>query len=404
MDRRTLLRGALALSGLSLLSACDSLPASAGRTVGLVSFSEKYGVFIASSYADVAKVLHGEGWSNDIRTNLALLDAVGGAGGLPPVLTKMALFSDAPAHTRLRELVAPTVTGDALARFRPRVVSIVDSVLAGRSGRIDVLAELGYPISTAVSTELFGLGPAGAALISKELPRLSGMLELGAGKPILLEAMDAVGAFTRFLMPIVAERRARPGSDLLSDILTAANGGDRLDDEEAVATVLLMLLGQETTAQVIGNGVFALLSYRDQLELLRLRPELAGPAVDEILRFYGPVKISGRTALVDQYVGEQHIRPGQPLLLDIFRANRDPDRFPDPDTLRIDREDGMSVGFGIGPHLCLGRAMVHLQVEQTLLRLFGRYSGIRLPGPDEWQPAWRDSTAFRSLTELPVLL
>lgn len=271
------------------------------------------------------------------------------------------------------ELIAPTVTTRAVERFRPRIAAIVDSALNSVAGRTDVLTGLAYPIPIAVTTEL-------------------------------LDSVAAVVTLTAFLLPILAQRGAVPGDDLLSALLSAEVDGDRLDPEEVVATVILLLLGQETTANLIGNGVLALLGHPDQLELLRRRPDLVGSTVDEILRLDGPVMLCGRTALVDKHVGGQHIKPGQPLLLHLGAANRDPVRFPEPDTLDITRDHGANIAFGSGPHLCLGAALAHVQAAETLLRLFDRYSDIQLPAGDEWRPRWRRSTAFRALDSLPVQL
>jgi cytochrome P450 len=403
MDRRTVLRAGLSLSALSVLAGPESISTAAATATGPgVEFNEELGAFVANRYSYVAKVLRGVGWSNDIRNNFPMVEAVGGVDRLPPVLRKMLLFSDAPGHTRLRRLIAPTVTSGAVERFRPRVTGIVDAALDGVAGRTDVLAELGYPIQIAVTTDLHGVGPEGAELIRRELPRLVGMLEIGASKEVLVDAVAAIDAFTTFLLPILAERSTHPGDDLLSDWLSAEVDGDRLDHEEVVATYILLLLGQETTAHLIANGTLALLENPGQLARLRRRPDLAGPAVDEILRLYGPVKLSGRVAVTDKYIGGQCIKKGHPLLLDIRTANRDPAQFFRPDKLDINRYDGPGVAFGTGPHLCLGGALVHLQVEETLSRMLAKFARIKLPPRNEWRPTWRKSTAFQALEDLPV--
>jgi cytochrome P450 len=406
MDRRTVLCSGLALSVLGLVAGCTSAstetpPAAAA---GGLSFRDELGAFVANAYSDVAEVLRGEGWSNDIKGNMPLVMAAGGPDRLPPVFRKKALFSDPPRHTRLRRLIAPTVSSSAVERFRPRVAAIVDAALDRVAGRVDVLAELGYPIQIAVTADLHNVGPEGAELIRRQLPRLVNMLEIGADRQALVDAVKAVDVFTKSLLPILAKRSADPGDDLLSNWLTAEVDGDRLNHEEVIATYLLLLLGQETTAHLIANGTLALLENPDQLDLLRRRPELAGSAVDEILRLYGPVKMSGRLAKTDKHVGGQHIKRGQPLLVDISAANRDPAQFAEPERLDITRGHGPGVAFGTGPHLCLGTALVHMQVEETLLRLFGKYAGIQLPPGDQWRPTWRRTTAFRALDSLPVNL
>jgi cytochrome P450 len=370
------------------------------RGNGPLYFDTDAAGFVALSYMDVMEVLRAKGWSSDLRNNVALLEQLGGPGAVPPVLPKMVLFADPPAHTRLRRLIAPTFAARAVEGFRPRVASIVDAALDGLGAEAELMTEFAYPIPVAVITELLDAGTEGAELIRAETPRLTGMLEVGADEPTLFDAMTAAVNITLFLLPIIAERTTTtPGPDLVSALLTLEVDGDRLDIEEVLATcILLLLAGHETTANLIGNGIRALLDHPDQLDLLRHRPELIGSAVDEMLRYDGPVKLVGRTALTEQVVAGQRIQPGQPLLLHLGAANRDPAQFTAPDTFDITRAQGGNLSFGGGPHFCLGAALARLEAEETLLRLLARHPRITPAGP----APWRRSTAFRALDRLPV--
>jgi cytochrome P450 len=372
-------------------------PALRSRSPGYVDADA--GGYVALSYVDVSEVLRAKGWSSDLRNNVAMLDQLGGPGAVPPVLPKMVLFSDPPDHTRLRRLVAPTFAARAVAGLRPRVAAIVAAALDGLGAEAELMTEFAYPVPIAVITELLDAGTEGAELIRTETPRLTGILEIGADERTLTDAMTAAVNVTLFLLPILAERGTTPGNDLISALLSLDADGDRLDMEEVLATcILLLLAGHETTANLIGNGIRALLDNPAQLDLLRRQPELIGSAVDEMLRFDGPVKLVGRTALTAQHVAGQHIEPGRPVLLHLGAANRDPAPFPDPDAFDITRQQGGNLSFGGGPHFCLGAALARLEAEEALLGLLTRHPRITATEP----ATWRASTAFRALDRLPV--
>jgi cytochrome P450 len=200
---------------------------------------------------------------------------------------------------------------------------------------------------------------------------------------------------------VIERKRREPGDDLLTALIRAEDGGDVLDDEELVAQVLLLYIaGHETTVNLIANGTLALLRSPDQLALLRERPDLAGNAVEELLRYDSPVQMSRRITLEPYTAGRTEIPAGAFVIASLASANRDPDRWgPDADVLRLDREDARAhVSFGAGVHHCLGAALARLEGRVAIRRLVERFPALRLTG----EPAWNGRINLRGPQHLPV--
>jgi cytochrome P450 len=367
--------------------------------------------FLVSSYDEASAVLRGPGWSSDPDRNPALAARFNrgelGTQALPATLLTM----DPPEHTRLRRLLAPAFTPRAIDALHPRITAVVRAALADlpKVDEVDVIADVGYPIPLAVMCELLDVDIEGAQLLRTETPTLVGMLEFDPGDEAVLAAEEATASLALHLLPILGDRRHRPGDDLASQLLRLGDGGDgdsgdngeALGLDEVLATcILLLTAGHETTANVIGNGVLTLMEHPDQLHLLQGDPALIKPAVEEILRFECPAKIAGRTSLVDRQLGGQPIRAGQRVLVLLGAANRDPDQFPDPERFDITRTPAPHLAFGAGPHFCLGAALSRLEAQETLRQLLPLLTEWRLtPGA----PAWRISDTFRALQELHLV-
>jgi cytochrome P450 len=363
--------------------------------------------FLITSYAEANTVLRGPGWSSDPNRNPALAARIErgdfGTQTLPPSLLSM----DPPDHTRLRRLLAPAFTARAIDALRPRITAVVESALAGldKADEIDVIADIGYPIPLAVMCELLDVDIEGAQLLRTETPKLVGILAFDPDTDAILAAEEATASLALYLLPILGDRRHRPGEDLASQLLslgeTDSDDGDALALDEVLATcILLLTAGHETTANVIGNGVLTLMEHPDQLELLRRDPALIKPAIEEILRFESPAKIVGRTNLVDRQLGGQTIHPGQRVLVLLGAANRDPAQFPDPERFDITRAAAPHLAFGAGPHFCLGAALSRAEAQETLRQLLPLLTGWQLaPEP----PAWRVSDTFRALERLHLV-
>lgn len=360
--------------------------------------------FLVTSYAQANEVLRGEGWSSDPNRNPALAARLErgefGTRTLPPSLLTM----DAPEHTRLRRVLAPAFTARAIEALRPRIVAVVKAALAGLAAAadVDVIADIGYPIPLAVMCELLDVDIEGAQLLRTETPKLVGILAFDPDADAILAAEEATASLALYLLPMLGDRRHRPGEDLASQLLRLGDdSGDALGLDEVLATcILLLTAGHETTANVIGNGVLTLMEHPEALELLQRDPALIKPAIEEILRFECPAKIVGRTNLVDRQLGGQTIRTGQRVLVLLGAANRDPAQFPDPERFDITRTPASHLALGGGPHFCLGAALSRAEAQETLRQLVPLLTQWRLaPGA----PAWRVSDTFRALGRLHLV-
>jgi cytochrome P450 len=359
--------------------------------------------FVVTSYAEANTVLRGPGWSSDPNRNPALAARIErgdfGTRTLPPSLLSM----DPPDHTRLRRLLAPAFTARAIDTLRPRITAVVESALADldQADEIDVIADIGYPIPLAVMCELLDVDIEGAQLLRTETPKLVGILAFDPDAEAILAAEEATASLALYLLPILGDRRHRPGEDLASQLLSLGDDRDALALDEVLATcILLLTAGHETTANLIGNGVLTLMEHPDQLKLLQHDPALIKPAIEEILRFECPAKIVGRTNLVDRQLGGQTVRAGQRVLVLLGAANRDPEQFPDPERFDITRTPTPHLAFGAGPHFCLGAALSRAEGQETLRQLLPLLTDWRL-APEA--PAWRTSDTFRALDRLHLV-
>ncbi len=364
--------------------------------------------FLVSSYAEASAVLRGPGWSSDPNRNPALAARFDRAELGTQALGTTLLTMDPPDHTRLRRLLAPPFTPRAIDALHARITAVVKAALAdlGDAGEIDVIAEIGYPIPLAVMCELLDVDIEGAQLLRTETPKLVGMLEFDPDEEAVLAAEEATASLALYLLPILGDRRRRPGEDLASQLLGLGDD-DGLGDNGALAldevlatTILLLTAGHETTASLIGNGVLTLMEHPDQLQLLQRDPALIKPAVEEILRFECPAKIVGRTNLIDRQLGGHTIRAGQRVLVLLGAVNRDPEQFRDPECFDITRTPAPHLAFGAGPHFCLGAALSRAEAQETVRQL--------LPLLTEWRlaagaPAWRVSDSFRALDNLHLV-
>jgi cytochrome P450 len=363
--------------------------------------------FLVTSYAEASAVLRGPGWSSDPNRNPALAARFDRAALGNQALRTTLLTMDPPDHTRLRRMLAPVFTPRAIDALQPRITAVVKAALAdlGQAGEVDVIADIGYPIPLAVMCELLDVDIEGAQLLRTETSKLVGILEFDPDEEAVLAAEEATASLALYLLPILGDRRVRPGEDLASQLLRLGDDGGSGDpalglDEVLATCILLLTAGHETTASLIGNGVLTLMQHPDQLALLQGDPALIKPAIEEMLRFECPAKIVGRTSLIDRQLGGQTIRAGQRVLVLLGAANRDPVQFRDPECFDITRTPAPHLAFGAGPHFCLGAALSRAETQETLRRL--------LPLLTEWRlapeaPAWRASDTFRALDKLHLV-
>ncbi len=306
---------------------------------------------------------------------------------------------DPPAHTRLRLLVSKAFTPRAVAQLHERIQQITDELLdtvAGRE-RFDLVATLGYPLPVTVIAEMLGVRP-------RDLHLFKGWSNVLALSVKALLTPDQIRAIKQaadeayaYFETIIDERRRQPRDDLVSALLAAEEEGDRLTREEMLAVMLLILVaGNETTRNLIGNGMLALLRNPGELRRLREDPALLDSAVEELLRYDSPVQLDDRTVREDVEIGGKSIRAGKRVVAIIGAANRDPEMFDDPETLDIGRGEKSHLSFGRGIHYCLGAALAVLEARIAFASLLDRFPSIRLAA----KPRYRDNVVLRGLDEL----
>ena len=360
------------------------------------------GNWVLVRYADAHRVLRDPRFSN----NPAWLgpEAVEQMGSSPVrrVGSRLMMFLDPPDHTRLRSLVSQAFTPKVVESLRPRIQALVDELLDAvvDRGEIDVLADLAYPLPTIVICELLGVPLADRELFkdwSADASRLlDGYLEPETQTQGLAAAMHLAAYFT----DLIEKRRADPGPDLLSALISAEQAGERLTHEELLTTATLLLLaGFETTMNLVGNAMLVLLQHPDELARLRDDPTLDRSAVEELLRYEGPVHITARIATTDVEVGGQVIGKGEQAAVVLAAANRDPVQFPDPNRLDVGRTDNRHLAFAAGAHYCLGAALARIEARAAIGTLVRRFPDLELVTTE---PQWRDHFVIRGLKELRV--
>src|SRR2546426_1579770 len=316
------------------------------------------GYWVLSRYADIAAVLRDPRFGVGIDEASLMLAMTRDGPGVATMreLSRWMLFRDPPDHTRLRGLVSKAFTPRALEAVRPRVAEIVNRLLDDFAGRdeVDLIADLALPLPVTVISELLGLPIEDQAQAREWAEAIAQALDPIVTEEQARRADRAVTELAAYIGGVVATRRRSPGTDLLSRLIGAEDEGGHLSEAELISTVgLLFGAGHETTRNLIGNGMLALLRHPGELQRLRDDPSLIRSAIEELLRYDSPVQIAGRGARADTVIGGQHVAAGEPLMLLVGAANRDPAPFPDPDRLDVGRPDVKMLSFGGGVHLCL---------------------------------------------------
>ncbi len=319
------------------------------------------------------------------------------------VMVKQMLFLDAPAHSRIRKIASYAFTPRRVEALREHIQNItdrlIDQVLA--SGRLDVIGELAEPLPCIVTAEMLGVPTEDFQKLKVWSVLFAEMLGNFQHNPERApKIVESVEAMTAYFRAALASGRATPQPGLLNALMTAEVDGDRLSDDEIIANVIVTMVGgQETTTNLIGNGLFTLLRHPDELERLRRDPALIPSAVEELLRYESPSQHTARLAPDDLVLGGKEIKKRQAVIAVMGAANRDPERFPDPDKLDLAREDNRHVAFGWGPHFCFGAALARIEGQVAFETMLRRLPGLEL---DSTPLAWRTNLGLRGLTALPV--
>lgn len=318
-------------------------------------------------------------------------------------LSRNMLDVDEPDHRRLRTLVSQALSARVLQAMRLRTTELVAQLLdhAAARGRIDVVADYAVPIPTTIIAEILGVPESHRARFHRWTEVI---VAADSSSLAMLLAFPAVLAMVRYLRQLVAQKREQPGEDLISALIAARDGSDRLSEDELLAMIFLLLVaGHETTTNLIANAIFHLSTEHAQRERLIADPTLAPSAVEELLRFDGPlVTATERYTLAPTAIGDTVIPKGAVVYGAIASANRDERVFTSPDVLDIGRKPNRHLSFGDGAHFCAGAALARMEAQIAIPAFLGRFPNSRRA--DDWTPRWKGGIVLRGMRALPMQL
>jgi cytochrome P450 len=286
--------------------------------------------------------------------------------------------------------------------MRPHIQTIVDDLLdqVQAKGRFDIIGDLAFPLPVIVITELIGVPVEDRDQFKEWTGALARSLDPVVTQEIIAAANNATDSFVDYFTRLVAKRRAQPHEDMLSALIAVEEEGDRLNQDELIATIVLLFgAGHETTMNLIGNGMLALFRNPDQLAKLKAEPTLIQTAVEEFLRYDGSVQITARVALEDIEMGGKLIHKNQQSLILLGAANHDPAQFANPDQLDITRQDNPHITFGHGIHHCLGAPLARVEAQIAVNTLLRRMPDIK---QETENVEWREMITLRGIRALPV--
>jgi pimeloyl-[acyl-carrier protein] synthase len=319
------------------------------------------------------------------------------------LLNDWMILRDPPDHTRLRKLVNHAFTPRVVENLRPRIQQIADELIERieHNGSMDLIADYAFPLPIIVIAELLGVPAADRDLFRRWSSVLVQNIDLNQSNTTAIEGSKVALEFTAYMQSLIGERKRQPQADLLSELIAAEEQGDRLSEEELIANcALLLAAGHETTVNLIGNGVLALLRYPEQYARLGKEPELLPNGVEELLRYDSPVQMTFRDVMVDLEFNGVAMRRGEQVCMALGAANRDPAVFAEPDTLDLARrEAGKHVAFAAGIHYCVGAALARAEGQIAIGTLARRLPGLRL---QEVEPPLCDTIVLRGRRSVAV--
>jgi pimeloyl-[acyl-carrier protein] synthase len=317
-------------------------------------------------------------------------------------MVRQMLFLDAPAHTRLRALASAAFTPSRVERLRSHIQDITDSLLDSviARGHMDVMTHLAEPLPAAVTAEMLGLPVKDSDQLkrwSADFAEMLGNFQHNPGRAMRVRA--SLEELTNYLRAAVRDRANRRDG-LIGAFLAAEHEGDRFSEEEVVANIIITMVGgQETTTNLIGNGMLTLLRYPEACARLRADSSLIPSAVEEMLRYESPSQHTARLAPADCELGGKIIRKRQAVIAVMAAGNRDPERFPNPDHFDIERTDNRHLAFGWAAHFCFGAALARIEGQVAFSTVLGRLSNIQLEAS---KLEWRQNLGLRGLEHLPI--
>jgi cytochrome P450 len=366
--------------------------------------ADKQSAWIVTRYDDVLTVLKDERFAKD-KTKVLSADQLARLPWVPSIfkpLEQNMLDLDQPDHTRLRGLVYQAFTPRLIESMRERVQALSDELLDAvqASGRMDLIHDYALPLPATVIAEILGVPARDRHKFHRWSNAMLSVKPTTWGKLLLV---PHVVAFMRYIRKMSQARLADPRDDLITALVQAREAGDRLSKDELLSMVVLLLVaGHETTVNLIGNGVVALLDHPAELERLRANPALIKPAIEELLRYDAPVQLATeRYTREDVTIAGVTIPRGEMVFAALGSANRDERQFDQPDTLQIEREPNRHLSFGQGVHFCLGASLARLEGQIAINTLLRRAPDLRLAVPSQRLPR-RTSLILRGLESLPV--
>jgi len=360
--------------------------------------------WVVTRYDDVVRVLHRFSANRTPTPEQLTTKGLSELNPIARMMVRQMLFMDAPDHTRLRGLAAVAFTPARVERLRAHVEEIANRLLDAvvDSGRMDVIADFAAPLPAIVTAEMFGVPTADHVRLkswSADFAEMLGNFQHNPGRIArVLASVESLGDYFRGAM---RDQRERPRDGLIAAMMAAESNGERLDEEEIVANlVVTMVGGQETTTNLIGNGVLTLLRHPEHLRRLREDDALIPSAVEELLRFESPSQHTARLAPDDVELGGQALKKGQAVIAVMAAGNRDPERFPDPDRLDLERKDNRHLAFGWAAHFCFGAPLARLEGQIAFRAILRRLDGLALDPAHRL--VWRHNLGLRGLEALPV--
>jgi cytochrome P450 len=360
--------------------------------------------WVVTRYDDVVRVLHRFSANRTPTPEQLTTKGLSALNPIARMMVRQMLFMDAPDHTRLRGLAAVAFTPARVERLRAHIEEIADRLLDAviASGRMDVIADFAAPLPAIVTAEMFGV-PTGDHVRLKswsaDFAEMLGNFQHNPGR--IERVLASVDALSDYFRNAMREQGEHPKDGLIAAMMAAESNGERLDEEEIVANlVVTMVGGQETTTNLIGNGVLTLLRHPEHMQRMRDDDALIPSAVEELLRFESPSQHTARLAPDDVELGGQAMKKGQAVIAVMAAGNRDPDRFPDPDLLDLERKDNRHLAFGWAAHFCFGAPLARLEGQIAFRAILRRLDNLALDPAHRL--VWRHNLGLRGLEALPV--
>jgi hypothetical protein len=373
------------------------------RTFDPVHWDPYMHAWVVTSYPEVVTVLMN--YSADRTPQPAYLDELGLSVMKPfaEVMLQQMLFMDAPMHSRLRNLCAAAFTPRRVEELRTVIQSVADELIdkAMAKGQINLLADFADPFPAIVTAKLLGVPAEDHKQLGAWVIDVAEVLGNFQHHPDRVTAIvQSLENLKNYVAARMAEQRASPNDGLISSLMSAEVDGQRLSDDEVIAnTIVTMIGGRETTTNLIASGFLTLLRNPESLEQLRDHPEIAGTAIEELLRFESPVQHTARIAPEDMQLGGKTIKKGSRVVAVLAAANRDPNRFSDPDRLTLTRSENRHLAFGWAAHYCFGAPLARMEGQIGFKTLLSR---LARPALMDTRLEWRENAGLRGLARLNI--